>query len=369
MAGGSHRLDVAVIEIVASLLFGGAMCREWKRSGRAALLLAVAGVYGLVLEILNMHVFRTYHYHGDFVRVWGAPLVIGPLWGLVLVSSMRLSDGLGVVRWARPLSDGALCVLVDLGMDAVAIRLEYWTWNIPLHEGFYGVPASNLFAWICVGVCFSACARLARRRGGVMALLLVVPGAYLLLFLLFIAHGGFLRLAGLHTEAEKLPVFWATLLVCVLCASLSRSAGPVAAAPAIGVYGVARAAVHGYFLLAYLGLGLYREIPSLLVIAIIAGAVEIVLHVRVRQLQRVAGRVGSGAASARGRPRRPGLLADTPRMGLTPPRRPPARESLRSQAPPRAAPPGARLAAPPRVAGTDGVAAADRGSGSHPRGA
>lgn len=279
------RLDIAVIEIVAVLCFGGAMYQEWKQSRRAALLLAVACVYGLVLEILNMHVFRTYHYHGGFISVLGAPLVIGPLWGLVLISSMRLSDGLGVARWARPLSDGALCVLVDLGMDAVAIRLKYWTWNIPLHEGFYGVPASNLFAWICVGLSFSVCARLAWRREGIMGLLLVVPCAYVLLFILFVANGVFQGIAGLHTEEEKLLVFWATLFVCVVCMSRFRSARLVDGAPVIGVYGVSRAAVHGYFLSAYVGLGLYRQIPFLLVIAIIAGALEIVLHVRVRQLQ------------------------------------------------------------------------------------
>jgi len=291
MTDHAYRVDVAAIEIVALLLFGGAMYQEWKQSRRGALLLAVAGVYGLVLEILNMHVFRTYHYHSDFIRVLGAPLVIGPLWGLVLLSSMRLSDGLGIAPWARPLSDGALCVLVDLGMDAVAIRLKYWTWNIPLHEGFYGVPASNLFAWICVGLCFSACARLAWRRGGVVPLLLVAPCAYVLLFILFVANGVFQSIAGLKTEAEKLPVFWATLFVCVACMTLFRSGRPVDGGRVVGVYGLSRAAVHGYFLAVYVGLGLYREIPSLLAISIIAAALEIVLHVRAGQLP---GRVSRG---------------------------------------------------------------------------
>ena len=285
MLDDSARLDIAAIETVTLLLFGGAMYQQWKQSRRAALLLAVACFYGLVLEILNMYVFRTYHYHSGFLRVVGAPVVIGPLWALILISSMRLSDGLGVVRWARPLSDGALCLLVDLGMDAVAIRLKYWTWNIPLHEGFYGVPASNLFAWICVGLCFSVCARLAWQRESVMALLLVAPCAYVLLFILFIANGVFLRVANLQTEDEKLLVVWATLFVCVVCMSLFRSARLVDGAPGISMYGVSRAAVHGYFLLAYVGLGLYREIPFLLVIAVVAGALEIVLHVRARRLQ------------------------------------------------------------------------------------
>jgi uncharacterized membrane protein len=290
MMDHGYRVDIAAIEIVALLLFGGALYQEWKQSRRAALLLAVACVYGIVLEILNMHVFRTYHYHGDFIRVLGAPLVIGPLWALVLISSMRLSDGLGIAPWARPLSDGALCVLVDLGMDAVAIRLKYWTWNIPLHEGFYGVPASNLFAWICVGLCFSACARLAWRRGGVVPLLLVAPAAYVLLFILFLVNGVFQSVAGLRTEAEKLPVVWVTLFVCVVCMTLFRSARHVERRPAIGVYGLSRAAVHGYFLSVYVGLGFYREIPSLLAIAFIAAVLEIVVHVRARQLPGSAGR-------------------------------------------------------------------------------
>jgi hypothetical protein len=163
--------------------------------------------------------------------------------------------------------------------------LNYWTWNIPLHDGFYGVPASNLFAWICVGASFSACARFARRREGIMPLLLVAPCAYVMLFILFLANGAFQRVANLHTEEEKLPVFWVTFFVCVVCMSLFRSARLVDGAPAIGVYGLSRAVVHGYFLAAYIGLGLYREIPFLLVIAILAGAVEIVVHVRARRLQ------------------------------------------------------------------------------------
>jgi uncharacterized membrane protein len=290
MLGDSPRLDIAAIEMVAFLLFGSAGYQEWRQSRRAALLLAVACVYGLVLEILNMHVFKTYHYHGGFIRVVGAPLVIGPLWALILMSSMKLSDGLGVARWARPLSDGALCLLVDLGMDAVAIRLKYWTWSIPLHEGFYGVPASNLFAWMCVGLCFSVCARLASRRESAMALFLVAPCAYALLFILFIVNGVFLRVANLRTEDEKLVVVWVTFFLCVVCAGVFRSARWVERAPVVGVYGLSRAAIHGYFLLAYLGLGLYREIPSLLVIALVAGALEIVLHVGARQLQGRAGR-------------------------------------------------------------------------------
>jgi uncharacterized membrane protein len=293
MLDDSSRLDLAAIEMVAFVLFGAAMYQEWKRSRRAALLLAVACAYGLVLEILNMHVFRTYHYHPGFLRVAGAPLVIGPLWAMILISSMRLSDGLGVARWVRPLSDGALCLLVDLGMDAVAIRLKYWTWSIPLNEGFYGVPASNLFAWICVGLCFSVCARVAWQRESVMALLLVAPSAYVLLFILFIANGVFLHVARLRTEDEKLFVVWVTLFLSAVCTSLFRSARLVEGAPGLGAYGVARAAIHGYFLLAYVGLGLYREIPALLLIALIAGALEIVLHVRARQLQgRVSGSAG-----------------------------------------------------------------------------
>ena len=113
----SRGFDIAVIEAVVLVLFGGAAYREWRRSPRAALLLGVACAYGLGLEILNMYVFGTYAYHPDFVRLFGAPLVIGPMWALILLSSMRLSDCLGVAAWARPLADGALCILIDLGMD------------------------------------------------------------------------------------------------------------------------------------------------------------------------------------------------------------------------------------------------------------
>ena len=151
---------------MSAAFFGWTLVREGRRCQTSRVLLVVAFAYGLVLEILNMFVFETYRYNSDFsITAFGAPLAIGFFWALILVSSMKITDALGVSEWAKPSSDGALCVLVDIAMDVIAIRLEYWTWTLPLDEGFFGVPANNFYSWIFVAVCFSACARVALHTG------------------------------------------------------------------------------------------------------------------------------------------------------------------------------------------------------------
>jgi len=277
-----NRIDIWAIELVSFLLFSRALYREWRISDRAALLLILAFVYGLVLEILNMFVFETYHYHRDFLRIFGAPVVIGLLWGLALLSSMKLTDALGVKSWAKPFSDGALCVLIDIAMDAVAIRLHYWTWTIPLNEGYFGVPANNLFAWICVAFCFSACARILWTANRRKLLLLVPPCAYVLLFVLFIANGIFEYLVNLQTEEQKFMVFWSLWLVCFLIMMRFRDP-PAKAHPAVTrTYAVTRLIIHLYFLVAYFLLGLFQTIPFLLVIAIMAFTLEVFIHLLAR---------------------------------------------------------------------------------------
>lgn len=277
-----NRIDIWAIELVSLLLFSRALYREWRVSDRAALLLILAFIYGLVLEILNMFVFETYHYHRDFLRIFGAPVVIGLLWGLALLSSMKLTDALGVSPWAKPFSDGALCVLIDIAMDAVAIRLQYWTWTIPLHEGFFGVPSNNLFAWICVAFCFSACARILWTNGQRSFLYLAPPCAYVLLFILFIANGLFEYLVNLQTEEQKFMVFWSLWLVCFLIMLRFRKPPEIPRRAASRTYAITRLIIHMYFLVAYFLLGLFETIPLLLVIALLASALEVLIHLMAR---------------------------------------------------------------------------------------
>jgi hypothetical protein len=43
----------------------------------------------------------------------------------------------------------------DLAIDAIAIRMEFWSWKIPLNQEWFGVPYDNLFGWLAVIWTFS----------------------------------------------------------------------------------------------------------------------------------------------------------------------------------------------------------------------
>jgi uncharacterized membrane protein len=90
--------------------------------------------------------------------------------------------------------DALLALLIDLSIDAIAIRRGYWQWTIPLNAGWFGVPADNLSAWMFVVFFFSLLCRLLRRLSAqhtamLCLAILVPPLAYLGLLLSLVALG------------------------------------------------------------------------------------------------------------------------------------------------------------------------------------
>ncbi len=153
------------IELSALALFLWAFAEMHKRGSGFAQELLVAAAYGWILEVFDMMIFGSYHY-GPLTWAWlgHVPIYIPLLWATIIHSSMELSDRSGIPEWARPALDGLLAVLIDLAIDAIAIRLGLWSWRIPLNEGWFGVPAGNLCAWMWVAVWYSGVTRFVRGR-------------------------------------------------------------------------------------------------------------------------------------------------------------------------------------------------------------
>lgn len=133
--------------------------REW------APLVSACG-YAILFEHWNMlryaHSLGGYHYHaGSWLWVWGdVPLYIPLAWAFILATSRSLTDSLGLRPWARPFADALLALLIDVSMDAVAIRLKFWYWHgLSWNDGFFGVPADNFVGWLLVSFTFSALTR------------------------------------------------------------------------------------------------------------------------------------------------------------------------------------------------------------------
>ena len=158
-------ISYAFLEISTLILFGLTIWHAWRRGRGPLLELSMASLYGILLEWGDILIFRTYHYSSLFWLALGpVPIVIGLCWGMLIYGAMAYSDQLGLPVWAAPWADALWAILLDLAFDAVAIRLQLWTWTVPMDAGYFGVPADNFWAWIWVALSFSAYVRWVRMR-------------------------------------------------------------------------------------------------------------------------------------------------------------------------------------------------------------
>jgi hypothetical protein len=222
-----HAIEVATVG-----LFGWCWVEQHGQARGSHSDLLVAVLYGWLLETLDMWVFGTYHYEpATWWWIGHVPFYIPLLWATILHSSMGLSDRTSLPHWARPFLDGLLAVLIDLAIDAIAIRVGLWRWKIPLNEGWFGVPAGNLCAWMWVAAWYGAFTRFVRqrieRRGAPGWHRLLIPlAAYTGLFSSLWLVGAAGQLLGLETQNERLWLFTAHLvsfLIIVTYASRRRN--------------------------------------------------------------------------------------------------------------------------------------------------
>ena len=158
-------LSYLVLELGTVVLFGLTLWHASRRGRGMVLELLTAAVYGLLLEWGDILLFGTYTYSPRFMLAIGpVPIIIGLCWAMLIYGAMHFSDMLGIEGWLAPFADAIWVIILDLAFDAIAIRLEFWTWRIPLNDGFFGVPAGNFHAWLYVALGFSAMTRLARSR-------------------------------------------------------------------------------------------------------------------------------------------------------------------------------------------------------------
>ncbi|GAB4575444.1 MAG: carotenoid biosynthesis protein [Anaerolineae bacterium] len=127
------------------------------RQDQYALMELVAGlVYGVALELMTLRQLEAYHYGTFLVMLDGAPLAVGMGWAVIIYAGMQFSRGLDAPIFIRPLVSGLLALNIDLSMDAVAIRLGFWTWGTgALDFEWFGVPWGNFWAWFIVVTSFS----------------------------------------------------------------------------------------------------------------------------------------------------------------------------------------------------------------------
>lgn len=132
-------------------------------------------IYGLCFE--SIAVASGFYQYAPFTfKIWQSPLVIGMGWAVIGISVMWFTDKLNTSEWSRPFLDAGLALLIDLSMDAVAIRDRYtfdgellgmWNWGLPLQGSWseiewFGVPFGNFVAWWAIIFMMSTMLRFGR---------------------------------------------------------------------------------------------------------------------------------------------------------------------------------------------------------------
>ncbi len=149
----------------------------------------LAFVYGLLLEILDAHLSKSYYYGaGFFLKVLNIPLAIAAGWAIIYCAARKMAENYGLKWWQAPFLMAIFALSLDLAIDAAAIRIGFWTWRIPLHEEWFGVPYDNLAGWLAVIWTFAFFINLSRQnfiseRGAKMIRYLAVIVSPLLLSL------------------------------------------------------------------------------------------------------------------------------------------------------------------------------------------
>jgi uncharacterized membrane protein len=153
-----------LFELMIYILF--ALCvRHARRQGLTNGLRLMAGVfYGILLEVATLRQLNAYEYGHFLIMIGNVPLCIGVAWSCIIYSAMEFSDASSLPYWVRPILDGLLALNIDLALDAVAIRLGFWSWGQGLKFQYFGVPYANFWAWFLVVFSFSLGYRLLAHR-------------------------------------------------------------------------------------------------------------------------------------------------------------------------------------------------------------
>ena len=284
-------VSFALFEIGSYILLGLCIWHALRQGAlrRARLIELLIGVlYGLALEVLTILQFHAYQY-GHFLIMFGpVPLTIGVGWGIILYSTMAEASTFALPLWAVPALVGLLGLNIDMGMDAVAIRLRMWQWiGVAYDQQWFGVPYGNFFAWFIVLSSSSALLWLARpltaRPGwrGLLVGLGVLLGSLVILTLLdelevqYVKHGGIVWLPiALLVTLAMIVVVWGWF------SKRPRLSGVETGANAL-VPAIVPFYFHIIFLTLLFGTKIAAQLPVLAAISLTMLVVSLAFHVLV----------------------------------------------------------------------------------------
>lgn len=118
------------------------------------LFVSITYLAGYAVEFLGVHsgmIFGAYQYGPTLgIKLAEIPLLIGVNWVLLIYSAGLFIHSLGWENlWIKSAAGAVLLVCLDILIEPVAIRFNYWNWT----QGI--IPLQNYIAWLLVS--FAGC--------------------------------------------------------------------------------------------------------------------------------------------------------------------------------------------------------------------
>lgn len=120
--------------------------KDWDRT--FILFIIVVTVAGFVAEVVGIHtgfLFGNYEYGNTLgTKLWQVPLLIGVNWLLLIYVTGQIANYVGSSIWIKSFIGAQLMVLLDIFLEPVAIKFDFWQWagnEIPLsnYVGWFGL--------------------------------------------------------------------------------------------------------------------------------------------------------------------------------------------------------------------------------------
>jgi len=154
-----HLFEFGAIFAFLSMIF-----KERKNKDTFEILI-LALLYGIVLEVADVHLSQSYFYSKSFIfQIYDIPIAIGAGWAIIYYVAEKTARIYNLKWWQNPFFMAVIALSIDLAIDAVAIRLGFWSWRISLNEEWFGVPYDNLFGWMAVIWTFSLLINLSKQK-------------------------------------------------------------------------------------------------------------------------------------------------------------------------------------------------------------
>jgi len=149
----SIRDDVAALTPITLMISGLILFinhREWSRY--FVIFVIFISLAGYLVELIGVEskiLFGVYTY-GETLgyKIYGVPVVMGLNWFLMVYSCGMVANMFRFGTFVKSVIGALLMVILDLSLETVAVKLDFWTWENDI------VPIQNYVVWFIVAFIF-----------------------------------------------------------------------------------------------------------------------------------------------------------------------------------------------------------------------